>query len=136
MQIEMATVWMYVGIFSTVLAGVLLALLLYNRRERRRYRAVEVAQELGSWGLKKIAAVLLAYGVGDYSGLAKAVDALVDRLKADGLPKLLTEAFWKLLAHNLGEEDGRKRIREELEAAEGKANSRAGIVPTAEKAKK
>jgi len=126
MQIEMATVWMYVGIFSTVLAAVLLGLLLYNRRETRRYRAVEVAIELGSWGLGKIASVLLAYGVGDYSGLAKAVDALVDRLKQDGLPKMLSELFWKLLTHNLEDEDGRKRIREQLEAAEGVVKKRAG----------
>ena len=88
---------------------------------------MEVAQELGSWGLKKIAGVLLAYGVGDYSGLAKAVDALVDRLKADGLPKMLTELFWKLLVHKLGDVDDRRRIREELEAAEGMLKKRYAV---------
>lgn len=124
-------VWQYVGIGATAFALVMLGLLVYNRREKRRYKAAAVAGELEKWGLTKLAGVFRAYAVGDYSGLVKAVDALYDKMTAAmGGPgsatiDLLTEAFWKMLAHFLGDGQSRQRIREMLDAADSVAQKRA-----------
>jgi len=117
----------YVAIGASVLVAVLLALLVYNRRERRRYRAAAVAGELEQWGLSKLAGVFRAYAVGDYSGLVRSVDQLYERIQGtEGTLGLLSELFWKLLAPKLTEADSRIRIRQQLEAAESTAKSKTG----------
>jgi len=117
----------YVAIGASVLVAVLLALLVYNRRERRRYRAAAVAGELEQWGLSKLAGVFRAYAVGDYSGLVRSVDQLYERIQGtEGTLGLLSELFWKLLAPKLTEAASRIRIRQQLEAAESPANSKTG----------
>ena len=117
----------YVAVGMSVLVAVLLALLVYNRRERRRYKAAAVAGELEKWGLSKLAGIFRAYAVGDYSGLIRAVEHLYERIQTqDGVLELLTEMFWKLLTEKLGEADSRTKIRQLLDAAESVAKQKAG----------
>lgn len=114
-------VWMYVGIFFAALSAVFLFLMLYNRRERRRYHAIEAAVELGQWGLSDLSVGLTAYGVGDYSGFTRALIHFVRDVKTKGLPSMLTGLFEKLLVHYVKDELWRKKISDALTMAGGSA---------------
>lgn len=118
MQIDQQLVWQCVGVFSAVLSAVLLVLLIYNRRERRRYRAADLAIELSRWNLPRLPALFQAYAVGDYSGMVRGIGNLLDLLKTDGLPKVFEAFFRRLLEHFVKDGDWRAEIRTAVDAAE------------------
>jgi len=117
MDLHIANIWQYVAVGAIALALSLFVLLLYTRRERRRYRAVRAAQELAAWGLQEIPDVLLAYGVGDYSGIAVAVDRLLDAIRDRGMASLIQKLWEKALPHFAADPDWRKKIEAALSAA-------------------
>jgi hypothetical protein len=92
--------WQYVGIFSAALAAVLLVLLLWKRREDRRYRAVELADTLALWGFDRLAKLLRAYAVGNYFGansVGRVTREIVDDMRSGGLPTMLRSIGWKVV---------------------------------------
>jgi len=113
--------WMYFGIASFVFACVTVFLVLWKRRENRRYDSVELASKLREWGLDMFADLFLAYGVGNYAGeksVLRIVRNLVSRIKDEGVPVMLGKLFWKLLAHFLTEDESRTRIKQMVEDAD------------------
>ena len=109
-------VWIYTTCFLGPLCLVFVGLWLYNRRESRRRRAAALANEFGGWGLTKLAHALSCYAIGDYSGFVEAVDALLDRIRADGLPEVFRDVFEKLLAHFAKDATWREKILKAVEA--------------------
>jgi hypothetical protein len=91
---------MYIGIFSTALAAVLLVLLLWKRREDRRYRAIELADTLSKWGFDRFAKLLRAYGIGNYFGansVTRVTHEIIDDLQGSGLESMLKNIGWKVV---------------------------------------
>lgn len=117
-------VWLYATCFLAPLTGIFLALWLYNRRESRRRRAAALANEFGAWGLTKLAHALSCYAIGDYSGFVESVHALLERIRADGLPEVFRDLFEKLLAHFAKDATWRERILKAVNA--GAVSSGAG----------
>jgi hypothetical protein len=109
-------VWLYTTCFLAPLCVVFVGLWLYNRRETRRRRAAALANEFGAWGLTKLAHALSCYAVGDYSGFVEAVHALLERIRADGLPEVFRDVFEKLLAHFAKDATWREKILKAVEA--------------------
>ena len=95
-----------------------MVLWMYNRRERRRRRAMALATEFGSWGLPRLAHIFECYAIGDYSGFIESIHALHERMKADGLPDVFQDLFEKLLTHFAKDESWRDEIRKIVDAAE------------------
>lgn len=117
-----ATTWAYIGIFSTALALILLGLLLWRRRELRRYRAVEAAAQLKQWGLESLGDLLLAYAVGNYFGegsVTRITHNVIDLIQGEGVPALLRKTAWKMVEGCfLKDEEDRGKLKKLLEAAE------------------
>ena len=115
-------IWMYVGIFSTALAAILLGLLLWKRREDRRYEAMAAYEELAPWGIEPLNKLLSAYAVGNYFGkdsVVRAIRQIVQDLKAGGLPAMLRKLGWKVVKGLfLTNAEDRKELRTLLDAAE------------------
>lgn len=59
--------------------------------EARRMASARLAGVLSKYGLKRIPTVLLAYSVGDYSGMAKQIQSFADLLMTD--EKHITSEF-------------------------------------------
>jgi len=110
-------VWLYATCFLGPLCAIFAILWLYNRREGRRRRAIALANEFGAWGLTKLAHALSCYAIGDYSGFVEAVHALLERIRADGLPEVFRDLFEKLLTHFVKEEAWREKITKAVAAA-------------------
>ena len=71
-----------------ILAGVALALTmvglwLYNRREKRRKHALQLAKLMNRWGLDWFAEAYEMYSIGDYSGLTWKVKEVVEAVRSD-----------------------------------------------------
>jgi len=111
-------VWLYATSFLAPLCAVFAALWLYNRRESRRRKAAALAAEFGAWGLSKLSAALSCYAIGDYSGFVEAVHALLERIRADGLPEVFRDLFEKLLAHFAKDAAWREKITKAVAAAQ------------------
>ncbi len=118
-------VWLYSTCFCAPLCAVFALLWLYNRRESRRRRAAALANEFGAWGLSKLANALSCYAIGDYSGFVEAVHALLERIRADGLPEVFRDLFEKLLAHFVKEATWREKIAKAVTAAQITAGTQA-----------
>ncbi len=56
---------------------------LYNRREKRRKHALELAGLMRDWGLSWFAEGYEDYAVGDYSGLAHKIKEVVQAVRTD-----------------------------------------------------
>ena len=56
-------IWQYIGIFSTILAAVLLAALLWRRRELRRMEAMELADTFAEWGLEPYTTIVVLLAI-------------------------------------------------------------------------
>jgi hypothetical protein len=123
-----------IGIFSSALAAVLLFLLLWRRRELRRYEAMELCDHVRDWGLDDLARLLRAYTVGNYIGrdsVVRIARELIEKIKTEGMPALLRKVGWKMLVNVfLKNPEDLKKVREELALAEARANPPA-IVPAA-----
>ena len=76
-------VWQYVILAGVALAVTLVGLKLYNRREKRRKHALELANLMKSWGLQWFAEAYDMYAVGDYSGLVHKVAEIVKAVRSD-----------------------------------------------------
>ena len=100
MTTEIPLVWQYVALGIATLLLVVLLLWLYNRRERRRKHALELARLMTAWGLDWFAEGYEMYAVGDYSGLAYKVSEIVKAVRSDAaMVARLDGVFWKLLDH-------------------------------------
>lgn len=76
-------VWQYVIVAGVALAATLVFLWLYNRREKRRKHAIELANLMMKWGLDWFAEVYQDYAVGDYSGLVYKVKQIIGAVRSD-----------------------------------------------------
>lgn len=113
--------WQYTGIFSAALAAILLGLLLWRRRELRRYRAMEAADEMAQWGLSRLAKLLRAYAVGNYFGadsVTRVTHQLIDDIQSEGLGTMLRNVGWKVAENVFAkDQDDRKRLLKLLEVS-------------------
>jgi len=75
--------WELIGKAAAVAAAVLVVVWLYNRREKRRKHALELANLMRDWGLGWFAEGYQMYAVGDYSGLAHKVKEVVGAVRSD-----------------------------------------------------
>lgn len=119
--------WMYVGIFSTALAAILLGLLLWRRREGRRYRALELADTLSAWGFDRFAKLLRAYAIGNYLGansVTRVTHEIVDDLLGGGLPAMLKNIGWKVVKGVFLENAEDRATLQELLAAASTAKTK------------
>jgi hypothetical protein len=73
----------YVIVGVAALAATVLLLWLYNRRERRRKHALDLARLMNQWGLGWFAEAYEMYAVGDYSGLVWKVKEIVSAVRSD-----------------------------------------------------
>ena len=129
------TVYMYIGVFSTALAAILLFLLVWRRRELRRTKAGKLASKCEGWGLEHMQRFFLAYSIGNYFGadsVTRVVHEIIDELQAGGLEKMLTKVGWKVVKHIfLTNGDDRKELRTLLDAAEAVKTSVVEAPPPA-----
>jgi len=125
--------WQYIGIFSTALAVLLAGLLLWRRRELRRYEAMEVAQEVAPWGFDQLTKLLNAYAIGNYIGkdsVARVIREIIQELKGGGLPNMLRKIGWKVVKNVfLQNADDRKELRALLSVADATAVKTPPIEP-------
>jgi len=80
---DVPLIWQYVILAGAALALTLGGLWLYNRREKRRKHALELANLMKSWGLDWFAEAYDMYAVGDYSGLVHKVGEIVKAVRSD-----------------------------------------------------
>lgn len=80
---EVPLIWQYVILAGAALAATLVGLWLYNRREKRRKHALELANLMKSWGLQWFAEAYDMYAVGDYSGLVHKIAEIVKAVRSD-----------------------------------------------------
>ncbi len=73
----------YVLYGGAALAVTVIVLWCYNRRERRRKHALELARLMNQWGLGWFAEAYECYAVGDYSGLAWKVKEVISAVRSD-----------------------------------------------------
>ena len=75
--------WQY-GILAAIgLVGALIGLKLYNRREKRRKHALELANLMRDWELTWFAGAYEMYAIGDYSGLVGKIKEVVQAVRSD-----------------------------------------------------
>jgi hypothetical protein len=93
-------VWQYVILAGICLAGTLVGLWLYNRREKRRKHAIELMKLMNRWGLDWFADLYEDYAVGDYSGLVAKVKEIVTAVRSDeAMVGKLAEVAKKVATH-------------------------------------
>jgi hypothetical protein len=80
---EVPVIWQYVILAGVALALTLAGLWLYNRREKRRKHAIQLAKLMTRWGLDWFAEAYEMYAVGDYSGLTWKVKEIVEAVRSD-----------------------------------------------------
>ncbi|HLA86362.1 MAG TPA: hypothetical protein VJL29_16370 [Thermoguttaceae bacterium] len=73
----------YVLFGLAALLATVVVLWLYNRRERRRKHALDLARLMNQWGLGWFAEAYECYAVGDYSGLAWKVKEIISAVRSD-----------------------------------------------------
>lgn len=83
------------GLGAAVIA--FMAFLFYDRREKRRKHALELVDAFNKLGLDWLANVLKLYAVGDYSGIAQEVRAIIRDLHGDGIVQRFECVFWHIL---------------------------------------
>lgn len=117
------------GWAGIVIAGVFLFLILWNRREGRRGRAMKAAAQFRAWGCDDIADLLEAYTIGNYLGkgsILRVMKRLIERAQTEGIPTMFAKMATKIMEHRLTTEEGRKEIAEKLaiatKVAEAKSN--------------
>lgn len=97
---EIPVVWQYIILAGIALAGTLVGLWLYNRREKRRKHALELANLMKEWGLGWFAEAYDMYAVGDYSGLVHKVAEIVKAVRSDeAMVAKLAEVAKKVTAY-------------------------------------
>lgn len=97
---EIPVVWQYVILAGIALAGTIVGLWIYNRREKRRKHALELANLMNTWGLGWFADAYNMYAVGDYSGLVHKIAEIVKAVRSDeAMVEKLGEVVKKVAAH-------------------------------------
>ena len=76
-------VWQYAIVSIAALMVTTVVLWLYNRREKRRKHALQLAKLMNRWGLEWFAEAYEMYAVGDYSGLTWKVKEIVEAVRSD-----------------------------------------------------
>ncbi len=76
-------VWQYGILGVGALLLTIIGLKLYNRRERRRKHALELANLMRDWELSWFATAYEMYAVGDYSGLVHKIKEVVQAVRSD-----------------------------------------------------
>lgn len=110
--------WDLIGKVAAGLAVALVLLWLYNRREKRRRTALELADLMRDWGLRWFAEAYRMYAVGDYSGMTYKIREVIGAVRSDQVMLArLDEVFWKILDHYKDEPDKAAEIRKRLELA-------------------
>jgi hypothetical protein len=97
---ELLLIWQCVGIFFAALAGVVLFLYFWHRREQRRDRAIELYAILDKWGFSQLARLAKAYSIGNYLGadsVGRVTREVVEELTSGGLPAMLRKIGWKVV---------------------------------------
>lgn len=109
--------------------GVVAGKLLYKgdtAREERRRQAIEVASVARGYGLEKIPDLLIAYAVGDYSGIAFALKGAAKlALSEKDLLAEFDAAFYKVLAKKLETVEGQKELEAKLAGSKKEIESKA-----------
>lgn len=113
--------WEILGKAGSVFGVVMFVLWLYNRREKRRKRAMEFADIMRDWGLKWFAEGYQMYAVGDYSGIAYKLREVVGAIRSDEvILGKLDEVFWKVLERYKEMPDKADKVRQVLATVEAK----------------
>ena len=98
----------YVLLGLAALLGTVLVLWLYNRREKRRRHALELARLMNQWGLGWFAEAYECYAVGDYSGLVWKVKEIVSAVRSDeAMVAKLWDVTMKVAAYAAANDPGR-----------------------------
>ena len=93
-------VWQYVLIGVAALLATVFLLWIYNRRERRRKHAIELAKLMSRWGLDWFAEAYEMYAVGDYSGLTWKIKEIIEAVRSDeAMVAKLTDVTKKVAAY-------------------------------------
>ncbi len=115
-------------IISTIAIAFAVAMLfffLWNRREERRTRAIDVAAILHEWGLDLLAKLFTAYAIGNYIGgdsVGRTIREIIEEIKGGGLPTMLRKVGWKVVEGVfIKNEDDRAKLTELL--AQSKSNN-------------
>lgn len=94
--------------------------------ENRRRAAIEVASAAKGYGLEKIPDLLIAYAVGDYSGIAYALKSAAKlALSEKDLLAEFDAAFYKVLAKKLETADGQKELEAKLAGSKKEIEAKA-----------
>ena len=115
-ELDPNTGW-YISAFAVPLIVVFFALWLYQRRENRRRRAIDLSGEFAAWGLTDLSKIFSNYSIGDYSGLYEEMRSLRKRITSHGLPEEFRDLNEKLNAHFMKDQNWRDRIQKAIDAA-------------------
>lgn len=101
-------VWQYVLLGVAAFVVVLVFLWIYNRREKRRKHALQLAKLMNRWGLDWFAEAYEMYAVGDYSGLTWKVKEIVEAVRSDEMMVAKLGDVTKKVATYWAENDQKK----------------------------
>ena len=101
-------VWQYVLLGVAAFVVVLVFLWIYNRREKRRKHALQLAKLMNRWGLDWFAEAYEMYAVGDYSGLTWKVKEIVEAVRSDEMMVAKLGDVTKKVATYWAENDPKK----------------------------
>ena len=93
MLTSIPVVWQYVLLGIGALLATVLVLWAYNRREKRRKHALQLAKLMNRWGLEWFAEAYEMYAVGDYSGLTWKVKEIVEAVRSD---EAMVSKLWEV----------------------------------------
>lgn len=111
--------WDLFGKCAAGLAAVLVVLWLYDRREKRRTKALEFADIMQNWGLGWFAEGYRMYAKGDYSGIAYKLAEVFKAVRSDQiLLSKLDDVFWKVLDHYKYMPEKAEKIKQALDAVQ------------------
>ena len=89
-----------ISMFAVVFAAAMAFLVLWGKREERRYKAQIVAKKLSAWGFELLSKLFDAYAVGNYiakNSVGRCIREIIDEIQAGGLPAMLKNIGWKVV---------------------------------------
>lgn len=105
---NLSAVEQYLIFGVAAMAITFVVLWLYNRREKRRKHALELAGLMREWGLGWFAEAYECYAVGDYSGLVHKIKEVVSAVRTD---EVMVQKLWDVtikVATNVAQNDQTK----------------------------
>ena len=107
-----------ISMFAVVFAVAMAFLVLWGKREERRYKALKVAEKLEMWGFTLLAKLFRAYAIGNYIGkdsVGRCIREVIDEIQSGGLPAMLRTIGWKVVEGVfLKDDDDRAKLKELL----------------------